>query len=173
MKKVQDVIGLPVLDLSSGKKVGIVKDVFFNSSGEMVGMTVESHRLMTKIRYLSFENVGAVGDDAVTIGTERFLSSYIPNERFYGYHSGIRTYKELPVITTNGQELGHIKDVYFMEEMGKMIGYEISDGFLSDITEGRKMIKVPQRMILGEDALIVPIDEVKDIVFPEGETREE
>lgn len=71
-------------------------------------------------------------------------------------------------MTTNGQKLGHITDVYFMEELGKIIGYEISDGFVSDITEGRKIIQIPNKIIFGEDAILVPKDEVKEVIFEDN-----
>jgi len=162
MIKTQDVIGLPVLDLSSGKKIGTVKDIYFNQNGELKGLSVDSHGLFGKISYLDFEHIGAIGDDAVTIGASRFLLTH-GMEHYYGFHSGEKSYKGLSVMTTNGHELGQIQDVYFMEEMGKIIGYELSDGFLTDVTEGRKTIQHPQKLVIGEDAMLVPPDQVKDI----------
>lgn len=167
MKKIQDVFGLPVLDVSSGKKVGVIDDIFFNESGEIVGFAVASQSLFNKISYLSYENVSFVGDDAVTIGTAKFLSPLHQNQ-YYSYNNGKKSCKELPIMTTNGQELGYITDVYFMEEVGKILGYEISDGFLSDITEGRRTIEIPKRMIIGEDAIVIPNNEIKDAVFDEN-----
>jgi len=165
MRKIQDVIGLPILDVSSGKKVGIVKDIFFNKTGELKGLVVEKGGFFNKNYYLPFEDIGSMGDDAVTIGTERVLTDFHQNKRYYSFNTGKNSYKELPVMTTNGHELGHIKDVYFMEEVGKIIGYEISDGFLTDITEGRRTIQIPKKMTIGEDALVIPQNEVQDIIF--------
>ncbi|OEF98918.1 hypothetical protein BHF71_03050 [Vulcanibacillus modesticaldus] len=164
MKKIQDVLGLPVLDTSTGKKLGVVKDVYFNQRGELVGLAVESPGIFTKRSYLSFDKVGAIGDDAVTIGTERFLTSFNQNS-YYSFSTGKKAYKEYPIVTTNGKELGHISDVYFQEELGKILGYEISDGFLSDVTEGRRTIQIPKKMVFGEDAIIVPSDEIKEVIF--------
>ncbi len=172
MRKLQDVIGLPVLDICSGKQVGTVKDLYFNTSGELKGLSVEKNQaFLAKLHYLPFEQIGAIGDDAVTISS---VTSLIPDKQAgYGFVSGSLSYKELPVITTNGHELGHIKDVYFLEEVGKIIGYEISDGFISDITEGRRTIKAPQKVVLGEDAMIVPTNEIKDVIFDEEAVEEE
>lgn len=167
MRKIQDVLGLPVLDLGSGKKIGTIKDVYFNQEGELRGFAVDSHGILSRTGYLYYKDITAIGDDAVTIGNERFLQP-IPSNQFYSFNFGKKPYKELPVVTTNGHELGYIKDVYFMEEMGKIIGYEISDGFLTDITEGRRTIKSPQSMIIGEDAIIVPKNQVNEVIF-EGE----
>ncbi|MFT9486995.1 MAG: PRC-barrel domain-containing protein [Tepidibacillus sp.] len=167
MRKTEDVIGLPVIDLSSGKKIGVTKDVYFDENGELKGIAVESDGLFGKRQYLAFEHIGAIGDDAITVGTKRFLTSLDLIEQYYGIYSGKKRYKGLPVFTTNGHELGQIQDVYFMEEMGKILGYELSDGFLTDVTEGRKVIQYPKRMVLGEDAMIVPQDEVQDVIMDE------
>ncbi|MGD9677246.1 MAG: PRC-barrel domain-containing protein [Vulcanibacillus sp.] len=164
MKKMKNVFGLPVLDVSSGKKVGVIEDIFFNNYGEIVGFAVASQSLFNKISFLSYENVSFVGDDAVTIGEEKFITPIHQNQ-YYSYNYGKRSCKELPLVTTNGQELGYISDVYFMEEVGKIIGYEVSDGFISDITEGRRTIEIPKRLIIGEDAIVIPNKEVKDVVF--------
>lgn len=169
MRKMLEVLGLPVIDTSSGKKVGIVKDAYFTQAGELKGLAIESDGLFSKISYLDFSNIGAIGDDAVIIGSSQFLTTISSTSELYSFVSGKKSYKELPVITTNGNELGHIQDVYFMEDMGRIIGYEISDGFLSDITDGRRTIKHPQRMILGEDALIIPNTEIKDVML-EGDS---
>ncbi|TCS83812.1 PRC-barrel domain-containing protein [Tepidibacillus fermentans] len=163
MRKVLDVIGLPVLDTSSGKMIGSVKDVYFNDEGSLMGIAVESKSFFSKTAFLSFENIGAIGDDAVTVGTKRLLSPLDAIDHYHGFYSGKTLLKGQPIITTNGHELGHVEDVYFMEEMGKIIGYELSDGLLSDITEGRRVIEFPQKMIIGEDAMIVPYDVVKDV----------
>lgn len=163
MRKLQDVIGLPVLDIGSGKNIGVVKDLYFNQKGELKGLALEKEGFFKKIHFLSFEDVGSIGDDAVTISSKDLLTPLHENDQYYSFQLGKNIYKELPVITTNGHELGHIKDVYFMEEVGKIIGYEISDGFLSDITEGRRTIKVPQKLIIGEDAMIVPKNEINEI----------
>jgi len=52
-----------------------------------------------------------------------------------------------------------IEDVYFDEQMGKQIvGLELTDGLISDITEGRKVVMINEDAQLGEDAVIVQGD---------------
>lgn len=168
MKKLQEILGLSVLDTSSGKRVGVVKDIYFDSAGNVKGLLVESNGFFSRNSFISYGNIGAIGDDAVIIGTSEFLEPLHENEQYYSFNSGKKPYKELPIVTTNGNEIGHIIDVYFKEELGKIIGYEISDGFLTDITEGRRTIELPNHLIIGEDAIVVPNVEIKDVIF-EGE----
>ncbi len=44
-----------------------------------------------------------------------------------------------------------------MEEVGTIIGYELSDGFFSDIMEGKQVIKADQPPAIGKDAIIVDV----------------
>jgi uncharacterized protein YrrD len=71
--------------------------------------------------------------------------------------SGEHKLKGLPVITVNGRQLGFLEDVYFEEKLGRKIeGLEISDGFISDLKEGRKRLPAPDEATIGDDAVIVP-----------------
>ena len=45
------------------------------------------------------------------------------------------------MISKEGERLGLLEDVYFLEEVGTIVGYELSDGFFSDIMEGKRVIK--------------------------------
>ena len=61
------------------------------------------------------------------------------------------------MITKEGERLGFLEDVYFMEEVGTIIGYELSDGFFSDIMEGKRVIRADQPPAIGKDAIIVNV----------------
>ena len=61
------------------------------------------------------------------------------------------------MITVGGHELGMVEDVYLDQNWGKQIvGYELSEGFISDLKEGRKWLPMPDSATKGEDAIIVP-----------------
>ena len=61
------------------------------------------------------------------------------------------------MISKEGERLGFLEDVYFMEEVGTIIGYELSDGFFSDIMEGKRVIRADQPPAIGKDAIIVNV----------------
>jgi uncharacterized protein YrrD len=66
--------------------------------------------------------------------------------------------KGTPIITVEGHQLGMVEDVYLQQDLGKQIvGFELSEGFLSDIRDGRKWLPLPKEAISGEDAIIVPL----------------
>lgn len=73
MRKIQDVIGLSILDVSSGKKVGEIKDIYFNPEGDLNGFAVQVEGMFNKNNYLSYTDVSAIGDDAVTIDSKNLF----------------------------------------------------------------------------------------------------
>jgi uncharacterized protein YrrD len=63
------------------------------------------------------------------------------------------------MLSKSGETLGMLKDVYFLEEMGTIVGYEITDGFFSEITEGNQMIQSEKPLTVGKDAIIVDVNQ--------------
>ncbi|MBA4493008.1 PRC-barrel domain-containing protein [Paenactinomyces guangxiensis] len=162
MRKSQEVIGLSVVHLHSGKKLGTVCDLLFDGSQQLRGLLVENGSFFKKRRYIPADRVTSIGKDAVIVDNKDAILPLDPIvEQWTGILSGQKKLKGRSVLLSNGYEIGMIENVYFLEEMGTLIGYEISDGILSDLRQGRKMLKSSQPLIWGEDVLIAPADQVQ------------
>ncbi|GMN98166.1 PRC-barrel domain-containing protein [Parageobacillus thermoglucosidasius] len=144
--------GLPVYEQKTGKNVGKISDICFTNTGKVQGFIVESKGWFARHRYLPLHGVQAFGTDGVIVYDDALLrSSSLP--------AGYSLYSERgiagkPVITADGQKLGLLEDVYFHGQLGIIGGYEITEGFFADLTEGKKrMDAVP--FTVGEEAIIV------------------
>lgn len=168
MYKANDVIGLPVLDLHSGQERGVVRDVLFNEDWTFQGLLVEVKALFRRSRFIPSEEIEAIGDDYVMIKNEEAMKPIQEVEHCNGLKTGPITMMGKPVITANGHHLGQVEDVYFQTEFGEIIGYELSDGIISDIVDGRKAVKHARSTRIGEDAVILPLS-VKPLMITEGE----
>lgn len=155
MRRARDVIGLSVYCSNTGKEMGIVHDVLINEDLKIVGFLLDQAGWMKRGRYIPSDSVYSIGEDCVMIPDETAISSFERHVPWNGLYTGRVKLKGKPVIKMNGQQLGQLEDVYFREEMGTIIGYELSDGFLSDIAYGRKTLRKPDHVTLGKDALIV------------------
>ncbi|MGO4370177.1 PRC-barrel domain-containing protein [Paenibacillus sp. 2TAB19] len=161
MIKLQRLIGLPVIVIHSGKLVGTVKDAYFDEHWQLQGLVLESPRwLALSLKIVRWTDVLTCGEDAVIIGSEGAVVRLKPKELLRSFYTGIVKLKDLPVVTVQGNQLGRISDVYFYPFQGtQIVGYELTDGFVSDLMEGRKWLKAPSdpdTVLLGEDAIIVP-----------------
>lgn len=161
MIRLQQLIGLPVLTINNGKKVGVVKDAWFDEHWKLKGLVLEYAKwFAVKVRTVQWDAVLTCGDDAVFIADEAQVLTGKKQLLQRAYCMGVVHLKDMPVITVTGSQLGRISDVYFYPfQDTQIVGYELTDGFISDLIEGRKWLRTPSdlnEVLLGEDAIIVP-----------------
>lgn len=70
MHKALDVIGLPVLEVETGKKLGAVKDFLIDREGGFCGLLLDARQWYSSPRWISRDEILAIGDDAVTVRYE-------------------------------------------------------------------------------------------------------
>lgn len=121
----------------------------------MRGVQLDAKGLWRKGPFIPIEQILSIGEDALTVETDDMGSAIDPSA-FHSIIDGGDKLKGKPVITTHGVELGVVEDVYFREEMGTIIGYELTDGFFSDVTQGRKVLPKKETFTVGTDAIVVP-----------------
>jgi uncharacterized protein YrrD len=157
LRKAHDLIGLPVLTVDSGKQIGQVKDLLVDPEWNIRGIVLEVKMWFSALRYIPWEGIVAAGEDAITIPNESVIREFEHVEECHAFLEGSRKIKGLPVVTVGGLKLGVVEDVYLTQDWGKQIvGYELSEGFISDLKEGRKWLPMPEMATIGEDAIIVP-----------------
>ncbi|MNI00442.1 PRC-barrel domain protein [compost metagenome] len=164
MRKATDLIGMPVIAIDTGKQVGQVKDVCMDEYWNLHGIILEVKHWFTPSRFIAWSDLTACGDDVVTIQDESAIHELQDDAQLFALIGGKQRLKGLPVITESGQQLGMVEDVYLESNMGRQIvGYEISEGFISDLKEGRKWLPMPEKVTIGEDAVIVPIHCIEEV----------
>ncbi|RKN80419.1 PRC-barrel domain-containing protein [Paenibacillus ginsengarvi] len=159
MRKAGDIMGLPVLILATGKQAGIAKDFLIDRDWKLRGILIEAKGWFAASRYIEWDDIEAIGADAVTIKDEQAVRDLGEETAdLVPLLDGSFKLKGLPVVTASGDELGFVEDVYFGTQMDKKIlGYELSGGLISDLTEGRRWLPLPEEATIGEDAVIVPV----------------
>lgn len=140
MRTFSDVKGLPIYEQTTGKAVGTIADIWFTSHGTVKGFIAERSGLFNRRRYLPLSAVQSFQNDRVII---RDAGSFQP---FPSLDSGHSLYSERGiagsmVVAADGTTIGLLDDVYFDGQLGKIDGYEISEGFFSDLTEGKKRME--------------------------------
>lgn len=162
MIQLQRIIGLPVL-LHNGRCIGKVKDIWFDEFWKLIGVILDNHvwlgfRKASKV--ISWEDVVHCGEDALLIRNVTVIATKHNKQLLRTFLTGVVRLKDMPVYTSEGHYLGKVADVYFNSSVGtQLIGYELTDGFLADVLEGRRKLFLPEvleNVILGEDAIFVP-----------------
>lgn len=149
--------GLPVIDLSSGNECGHVLDMLF-SGQEVTGLVIDQKGWFNHHLFLPISKVSSFGSEGVMIETHDVLRPF-KNQRKEAYplKLGKHRFQGMPLLTAEGEKIGLVEDVYFTEELGTIVGYEVTDGLLADIVEGRKVIKSKGQLTIGEDRAILSL----------------
>ncbi|MBS4024210.1 MAG: PRC-barrel domain-containing protein [Clostridia bacterium] len=161
MKKGRTVIGLAVLEEKEGHRLGKVIDVLYSGDeGKILGIMVETEGIsLPEMRFIQFPTIIKLTEEAVFVeGKDALLAPQcLKNNEETSYSaallSGQHIYSEL------GKEKGTIKDVLLDFTLGKVEGYQISTGLISDLISGRNVIPVGNVITMGKDMIIVK-DEV-------------
>ena len=166
--KLQEMIGISVFDVEAGKEIGKVCDFIVDAHWTIVGFELERKALFSNmVKTIDWSDIVAYGEDAVMIRNQQAVRTTKADNIQFTYSLGKNKLKDLPVITEEGLNLGRISDVYINQEVGNtIVGLEISDGFVTDIIEGRKWLPCTSDMVVGEDAVVVPPMSEERLVKP-------
>lgn len=162
MIQVQRILGLPVL-LQNGKSAGKVKDIWCDDRWRLAGIILDSNawlRFRKASKVVNWEDIVHCGEDTLLIRNSTVITTRINKDLLRTFYTGAVRIKDMPVYTDKGQHLGEVADVYFKQSVGtQIIGFELTDGFLADVFEGRRQLflpESPENVTFGEDAIVVP-----------------
>jgi len=159
MRGAHEFIGLPVMDAQKGKRLGKARDLLLDEDWHAVGIVLDYKALFMKARYVPWQDVVAFGEDAIMVASRDCVKEFTRMKSGWHYlYMGKRPLAGMPVLTLEGVQLGKAQNVYFSQNMDNtIVGLELSDGILTDLREGRKILTLPAGTKRGEDAVTVPV----------------
>ncbi|MCQ6278205.1 PRC-barrel domain-containing protein [Bacillus sp. EB600] len=148
--------GMPIYNQRNGLKIGDVCDLAISANGMVTGLLVKRGTFFKQTYFLAIDKVSSFGWDGIMVDGSLQLEKLKLTPEYTCTHQNSLTGKML--ISRSGESLGLVRDVYFQEEVGTIIGYEVTDGFFTDITEGKQVIETDLPPAIGKDAIIVDVN---------------
>lgn len=149
MRRGREIKNLPVIDVLTGQLLGYVSDFKIANHELLEGFYLVT--LDNQVQYLSRDSISRIGRDAVLVkadlgevileGQPDWLGNAGPNGS--------------AVMTSKGEVLGILSDIFLEETEGSILGYEVSDGYFKDLFWGRKVIPTANVLTWGKDTVIV------------------
>ncbi|WP_102345461.1 PRC-barrel domain-containing protein [Bacillus sp. Marseille-P3661] len=159
MRTFSSIKDLPIYETKSGKELGKVLDLYFDEQGTVNGLMMNTKGLFKKNQLIPLSDIASFGIDGVMLSNEQKNKAIqVKKKPSHFLENGHERILGKPLVTTEGEKLGLVEDVYFREELGTIVGYEVTDGFFADMTEGRKVFKTDKPLTIGDDVLIVEVD---------------
>lgn len=168
MERYSEVVGLPVICVEGGRKVGTVSDVIFcPKKKSVICFVVESNLYNIGKKVIMLKDVLKVGKDAVIINDSCCIIDFKKvkdTEEFKekGAVNGLRVY------TRDGQDIGTVKDVLFDVNTASMDGVEISDGILDDLIQGRNILPLIGKVEFSEENILVDSEAIEEMINTGG-----
>ncbi len=163
MQRVNELFGKEVVRQTSAEKQGNVRDIVFDEeSRNIVALLVGGMVGRGKaLRWTSVTNVG----DVVVVGGEEALDKLGEDPEVANLHKKRHTVTGTEIVTQEGERIGEVRDV-FVNEQGRVGGYEVSRGIVSDL-RGRKFLPIENVQAIGKDTIIasnpdlLPVEEAE------------
>ena len=164
MRKGKTVIGQDVFSLSDGLRVQSVKDLVVNDRHDaIVALLVDEGGLLGSSTIVPIESVHHFGPDAVMVETASSVIPAASDDRVAAILDRKVSLLGTPVVTTAGERIGKIGDLYFNESSGVIEGYEVSGGALGDAITGTSWLPLTAIQVIGPDVVIAE-PEAADLV---------
>lgn len=152
MRTSQELIGLPVIELGRGRKVGEVAGVICDVTEKKVrSLLVQTGHLLRKKGYVRWADIYSLGADAVTVQNLAVVKEFTKNGQ-----TPADSYLHKQVMTTSGQLLGRVLDITLDPKTGRIIGCVLTDGLVGDLLHGRAIIPLVDNAIINDEHMIVP-----------------
>ncbi len=156
MRRARTIIGLPIISLAEGIRVGQVRDLVFDPTKRSIAALVVSEETWRRdAELVPIERVRSFGRDAITIhnlsGVVR-ARAQAPLYRLFT--SGVKL-DGLLVMTEGGNYLGTLEEIV-VGPAGEMIAYEISAGFAQDVNQGKYRLPADEALTVGRDVATFP-----------------
>ncbi len=149
MIKISNLLGLPVLEQSSGEQLGEVQEVLIDlSQGLVVALVIAGVGWFTGKKLLPISHISVVHDTDLVIDKEKFPPFEAEGENFTDLI-------ERPLITSSGEKLGVLADLWFELTTGIIETYVISDGIVTDLLEGQRTLPFGLSRLFHADKIIV------------------
>jgi len=144
----RELLRLPVIFEESGDRLGLVKDILFDETENIVtGIIVEKGSL------LNSQNKTIPRTDIISFGKESVSVKKMSENQAYGTSWSEKVGSK--VYDGDGEIKGTIEDIFVDNLVNKVLGYEISDGLFSDLFKGRQAIFAENILAESEDVVVV------------------
>lgn len=157
MLKGREILSLPVITLDDRKEIGEVKDIIYNPlDSKILGYLVDAGGWLTEARGFPQSELIKIEDDCLVIKNEsviKKISQITEIKNAINAKADIRGFK---VECQDGRCIGVIQDLLLDENSWQITGYEISDGVIQDLLDGRTTISnqgisiLPDKVVTAE-----------------------
>jgi uncharacterized protein YrrD len=143
MFRVSDILDLPIIPIMEGisSKYTVKSLLIDGLNNRITAIICKEGALKKSVRILAYNKIISIDTNGIIISDIKCIEKIAIKN--------LSNYLQLDVITnsivksSSGDLYGMITDIYVNLLNGSITGYELSEGYLDDIVNGRRIIKIP------------------------------
>lgn len=153
MRKGRELLSLPVVVALTGEQLGEVRELLYDTREcRLIGFVVADGGWLHGAKVVLMPEVREITGTAVVVEDRACVRDLSEIRELKTAICDINGYN---LITTDGSELGTIRDLLISPDKGKIEGYEISKGIIDDLLNGRSTVTVSGQVdIVGEQVVV-------------------
>lgn len=148
-------VGLPVIDVENGFRLGSVEDLIVNASRSEVEGVVLRTGTFKKGSVIYLKNVHSFGLAALMVKNASSAKPLPGCEELLKRHGKEGSLVGKKIITVEGEELGEVEDFSFNGVTGKILFLSVSGGIIDRALHGTSILWPDIIKSIGPDAVIV------------------
>jgi len=148
MRRMRDLIMLPVIDPDTGERLGLVRDILFDQTTNTVtGIIIEKDTfLKPRQGRIAREDITSIGKECLTV---KAVSDRQVTGTCWSQKVGSKVFND------DGDIKGTIGDIYIDNPVQVIVGYEISDGLFADLFKGRNAVLEENILAQSQDVIVI------------------
>lgn len=165
MKNTSQIIGLPVVDLSTGTQLGTIYDLIINDDkGSVDYFLLDNGFILLGAKVIDAKDIKGIGEYALTVAKKEAVRDILRVDAAVNLYKKKIRVKNTKVLTQKGKLIGETGDIYISEK-----DFLISAVEFIPFSKKDKVRIIPRKGIVtfGEN-LVVVIDDFKDVTDVES-----
>ncbi len=152
MRKANELFGKTIVAQASGERLATVRDVILDRDAHKIAaLLVDSGGWFSSAKVIPWSNVVSAGD-VVIVDSPGSITTVEQDSELANLLQHPQRMTGTTLITEGGERIGTVGDL-FINERGEVVGYEVKQGFISDLG-GRKFLPAETVQTIGDDAII-------------------
>lgn len=141
MLKGRELLSLPVVTLKDRIQIGEVKDLIYDySKNKIIGYLIEPGGWLRDGKGFLHIDLVKREDDCLIVNDESVVRKLSTIPELKGIQHNKNDLRGLRVEQEDGHIMGVIQDLVVDGNTGEIVGYEVSDGIIQDLLDGRATI---------------------------------
>lgn len=173
MLKSKKFIGMPVISLEEGQRIGKIKELVVNPVTKVVAaLLIEQKGWFKDQKFIPYSKVSSVGNDAITVEQSNSVQKGTSLPDIVQLTKNKYNIVDCKVIAENGTVLGMVEE-YFVDAMsGEIVGLEVSGSLINSFLSGRAFLDVALIRTIGKELIVTSNDAPDNLVKINGGLKE-